>query len=107
MLATPLVAGGGSICGRSRLAILLALECFGEVSFVAVLELSSILFCRGSDEKADILLCCGSEEKVFATSAAKRENQDCWESVLGAGTRSTDEVGLTVAFDGSKNQHRR
>ncbi len=67
-MATPLVAGGGggSICDRSRLAILL--ECFGEVSFVVVLELSSILFCGGSDEKADILVCCGSEEKVFATS---------------------------------------
>ena len=107
MLATPLVAGGGggSICDRSRLAILL--ECFGEVSFVVVLELSSILFCGGSDEKADILVCCGSEEKVFATSAAKRENQDCWESVFGAGARAADEAGLTVAFDDSKNQHRR
>src|SRR5260370_40157600 len=106
-MATPLVAGGGggSICDRSRLAILL--ECFSEVSFVAVLELSGILFCGGSDEKADILVCRGSTEKVFATSDAKRENQDCCESVFGAGTRSADEGGLTVAFDGSKNQHRR
>jgi hypothetical protein len=84
----------------------LVLEYFDEVSFVAVLELSGILFRGGSDEKADILVCCGSVEKVFATSDAKRENQDCCESVFGAGTRSADESGLTVAF-GSKNQHRR
>ena len=107
MLATPLVAGGDSVCDRSCLTILLVRGCFGDVAFVAVPEVSGILFCCGSEVKADILVCCGSEEKAFVTSAAKRENHDCWESVFGTGTRSADEGGLTVAFDGSKNQHRR
>src|ERR1700740_3694318 len=32
-MATPFVAGGGLVCDRSRLTILLVLRCFGEVSF--------------------------------------------------------------------------
>src|SRR5258708_26222159 len=100
-MATPLVAGGGggSICDRSRLAILL--ECFGEVSFVVVLELSSILFCGGSDEKADILVCCGSEEKVFSTSPAQRQNPECWEAAFWASPRSAHAGGRTVSFHDS------
>ena len=95
MLATPVVSEGGTIRDRSFLAILLVFGCFGEVAFVTVLESSCALFC------------CVPEETVCANPAAKRENQDGWESAFAESAWSGDEAGLVVTSDVSKNQHLR